>query len=338
MQITPFFRSIALLAALAALDSPAFASKEKPVVGISLDTLKQERWQHDRDTIEARVKALGGTVIATSANGDDTRQVSDIDALISNHVDVIIVVPHNGEALTRAVKAAKEAGIPIIAYDRLILNCDIDLYVTFDNVKIGALMAQYVVDRVPKDHPGRIVCVYGAQTDNNAKLLKQGQDSVLLPLVKAGKINIVHADWAADWNSENGKKIVNAAIAKSPQPIDGVVASADSVAGGVCQALLEEHLAGKVIVTGQDADLAACQRVMRGSQTMTIYKPLKQLADYAAQAAFDLAQGKKISAPNSIDNGFKKVPAVFQDVTVVDKDNMFSTVVKDGFQKAEDLK
>ena len=315
-----------------------FASKEKPVIGLSLDTLKEERWQRDRDTFTAKVESLGGKVIVQSANGDDTRQVRDIEALISRGIDVLVIVPHNGEALTRAVKAAKEAKIPVIAYDRLIMNCDIDLYLTFDNVKVGELQAKYVADHLPAGRAARVVRVFGAPTDNNAKLFKQGQDNVVNPLVAAGKINLVFEDWAQDWKPENAKKIVNAAITRNGKEIDAVIASADSVAGGVVQALLEEGIAGKVIVTGQDADLAACRRILRGTQTMTIYKPLKKLADYAAIAAVDLAKGNKISSTATIDNGFKKVPAVFQDVISVDKDNMQATVIADGFQKASDLK
>ncbi len=330
------FRRLTLL--VLAFATTAFASKEKPVIGLSLDTLKEERWQRDRDTFSAKVESLGGKVIVQSANGDDTRQTRDIQALISRGVDVIVIVPHNGEALVRAVKAANDAKIPVIAYDRLILNCDIDLYLTFDNVKVGELQAGYVADHLPKGRPARVVRVFGAPTDNNAKLFKQGQDNIVLPLVKSGKIELVHEDWALDWKPENAKKIINAAITKNGREIDAIIASADSVAGGVVQALLEEGLAGKVIVTGQDADLAACRRILRGTQTMTIYKPLKKLADYAAIAAVDLAKGNKISSTATIDNGFKKVPAVFQDVISVDKDNLQATVIADGFQKAADLK
>ena len=334
---TPSFRLLAFFAGLA-FAATAHASKEHPLIGLSLDTLKEERWQHDRDNFVAKAESLGAKVITQSANGDDTRQTTDINALINRGADVIVIVAHNGEALTRAVKAAKQAGIPVIAYDRLILNCDIDLYLTFDNVKVGELQAQYVVDRLPKDRVGKIVRIYGAPTDNNARLFKQGQDNVLNPLIKSGKIQVVFEDWALDWKSENAKKITNAAITKNGHDIDAMVVSADGIAGGAIQALIEEGLAGKVIVTGQDAELAACRRIIRGTQAMTIYKPLKKLASYAAVAAVDIVRGKKTETAHTLDNGFKKVPSVFQDVLIVDKDNMQATIVADGFQKAEDLK
>lgn len=316
----------------------AFASKEKPVIGLSLDTLKEERWQRDRDTFIAEAKKLGATVIVQSANSDDTRQVRDVESLISRKVDVLVIVPHNGEAMTRAVKSANEARIPVIAYDRLILNAPIDYYLTFDNVKVGEAQASYAVARLPKDRPARIVRIYGAPTDNNAKLFKQGQDNILTPLIKAGKIQVVHEDWALDWKPENAKKIMNAAVTKAGRNLDAVVVSNDGTAGGAIQALQEDGLAGKVLVTGQDADLAACQRILRGTQAMTVYKPLKNLATLAARVAVEVAKGQKPATSATVDNGVKQVPSVFEKVISVDKDNLMSTVVADGFHKASDLK
>jgi D-xylose transport system substrate-binding protein len=327
-----------LLLLFLAVTATAFASREKPVIGLSLDTLKEERWQHDRDTFIAAAEKLGATVIVQSANSDDTRQVRDVQSLISRGVDVLVIVPHNGDAMTRAVKDANQSKIPVIAYDRLIKNCAIDYYLSFDNVKVGEAQAAYAVAHLPKDRPAKIVRIYGAPTDNNAKMFKQGQDHILDPLIKAGKIQVLHEDWALDWKPENGKKIMNAAITKVGREIDGVVASNDGTAGGAIQALLEEGLAGKVLVTGQDADLSACQRIMRGTQAMTVYKPLKNLASLAAGVAVDVAQGKAPATTGTLDNGAKQVPSVFEKIISVDKENMMATVVADGFHKAEELK
>jgi D-xylose transport system substrate-binding protein len=327
-----------LALALLAFTAVAFASREKPVIGLSLDTLKEERWQRDRDTFIAEAKKLGATVIVQSANSDDTRQVRDVESLISRNVDVLVIVPHNGAAMTRAVKSANDAKIPVIAYDRLILNANIDYYLTFDNVKVGEAQGSYTAARLPKDRKARIVRIYGAPTDNNAKLFKQGQDNILDPLIKAGKVEVVHEDWALDWKPENAKKIMNAAITKAGRAIDAVVVSNDGTAGGAIQALLEEGLAGKVLVTGQDADLAACQRILRGTQSMTVYKPLKNLASLAARIAVDVAKGTKPATTATLDNGSKQVPSIFEKVISVDKDNLTATVVADGFHKAADLK
>jgi D-xylose transport system substrate-binding protein len=328
-------RSLLLLLAFAAT---TFASREKPVIGLSLDTLKEERWQRDRDTFIAEAKKLGATVIVQSANSDDTRQVRDVESLISRKVDVLVIVPHNGAAMSRAVKSANDAKIPVIAYDRLILNANIDYYLTFDNVKVGEAQAGFAAARLPKDRTAKIVRIYGAPTDNNAKLFKQGQDNILMPLIKAGKIEVVHEDWALDWKPENAKKIMNAAITKAGRGVDAVVVSNDGTAGGAIQALLEEGLAGKVLVTGQDADLAACQRILRGTQSMTVYKPLKNLAGLAARVAVEVAKGQKPATTATLDNGTKQVPSILEKVVSVDKENLMSTVVADGFHKASDLK
>ncbi len=327
----------ALLVSLA-LVATAFASKDKPVIGLSLDTLKEERWQRDRDTFTAEAEKLGATVFVQSANSDDTRQVRDVEALISKGVDVLVIVPHNGDAMTRAVKSANEAKIPVIAYDRLIKNCAIDYYLSFDNVKVGEAQGGYAAAHFPKDRPAKIVRIYGAPTDNNAKMFKQGQDNILDPLIKAGKVTVLHEDWALDWKPENGKKIMNAAITKAGRDIDAVVVSNDGTAGGAIQALLEEGLAGKVLVTGQDADLAACQRIMRGTQSMTVYKPLKNLATLAARVAVQVAKGEKPAATGTLNNGTKDVPSIFEKIVSVDKANMAATVVADGFHKADELK
>ena len=335
----PLLISVAVtFLALAPFASTASASKEKPVIGLSLDTLKEERWQQDRDTFTAAAEKLGARVIVQSANSDDTRQVRDVESLISRGVDVLVIVPHNGAAMTRAVKSANEAKIPVIAYDRLILNVDIDYYLTFDNVKVGEAQATYAVARLPKDRPARIVRIYGAPTDNNAKLFKQGQDNILQPLIDSGKIVVLHEDWALDWKPDVAKRIMNAAITKAGRDIDAVIATNDGTAGGAIQSLVEEGLAGKVLVTGQDADLAACQRILRGTQAMTVYKPLKTLASNAARIAVEVAQGNRPTTTATLDNGAKQVPSIFENVIAVDKDNLESTVIADGFHKASALK
>lgn len=336
MKILP---RLILLAAGLVSATAAFASKEHPVIGLSLDTLKEERWQRDRDLFVAEAKKLGAEVIVQSANSDDTRQLRDIESLISRGVDVLVVAPHNGAAMSRAVKSAKEAGIPVMAYDRLILNCDISLYVTFDSVKVGELQASWVIDRWSKtERPLRVVRIFGAPTDNNAKQFKQGQDNIFAPLLKSGRVQIVAEDWALEWKPENAKKIMNAAIAKSGHEFDAVLAANDGTAGGAIQALVEEGLAGKILVTGQDADLAGCQRIMRGTQSMTVYKPVSRLALLAAHAAVDLARGQTPATTATLDNGFKKVPCLYEEIVSVDKDNMLSTVVASGFHSADQLK
>jgi D-xylose transport system substrate-binding protein len=302
-----------------------------------MDTLKEERWQSDRDLFLAKAKELGADVTYLSANSIDTQQITDVQSLITNKVDALVIIPHNGEAMAKGVALAHEAGIPVLSYDRLITGCDLDLYITFDNVKVGKLQAKFLADRIPAGGKLRLLRIYGAKTDNNAKLFKQGQDNILQPLIATGQVEVLHEDWAEDWKPENAKKITNAAITKIGPNFDAILASNDGTAGGAIQALTEEGLAGKIIVTGQDADLAACQRIVNGTQTMTIYKPITQLATQAAAAAVKLAQRKAIIAKAEIDNGKQLVPSILLDVIAVTKDNMRETVVKDGFRKEADV-
>ena len=305
------------------------AGPHRPVIGFSMDSLKEERWQHDREMFTAHAKELGVDVLVQSANSDDVRQLKDVEALISNRVDALVIVPHDGVAMAKAVRLAHEAGIPVLAYDRLITGCDLDLYVAFDNTRVGELQAQYLVDTF-RGRKFRVVRIYGAKTDHNALMFKEGQDRVLAPLIANGTVEVVHEDWADDWRPENAKKITNAAITKAGKNIDAVLASNDGTAGGAVQALLEEGLAGQIVVTGQDADLSACQRIARGTQAMTIYKPLKNLTLTAATLAARLARHQPIIAHDEIDNGQVKVPAVLLTVVTVTKDNLESTVIADG--------
>jgi len=308
----------------------------KVLIGVSMDTLKEERWQSDRDHLVAKAKELGADILVQAANSDDTRQIADVQALISNDVDVLIVVPHNGAAMAKAVDMAHEAGIPVISYDRLITGSDPEIYISFDAVKVGEEQARYLVSLLKPGHPMRLVRICGAKTDNNAVLMRQGQDNILKPHVEKGAIRIVHDDWAENWKPENAKKIMNAAITKlGAGGVDAVLAANDGTAGGAIQALMEEGLAGKVIVTGQDAELSACQRVVRGTQSMTIYKSISSLAGRAAETAVKMAKGRPVIALETVDNGKIQVPAMLIDVVTVTKENMDATVIKEGFHTRE---
>ncbi|MDB6118686.1 MAG: xylF [Verrucomicrobiaceae bacterium] len=316
---------------------PAASGRSRPLIGLSMDTLKEERWLTDRDLFIKRAAELGADVQVQAANGDDTRQITDVQTLITSKVDTLVIIPHNGEAMAKAVTMAHEAGIPVLSYDRLITGCDLDLYMTFDNVKVGEMQAKFIADKVPATGKLRLVRIYGARTDNNAKLFKQGQDNVLQPLITAGKVEVLHEDWADDWKPENAKKITNAAITKSGPNFDAILASNDGTAGGAVQALTEEGLAGKVLVTGQDADLAGCQRIVNGTQAMTVYKPVKNLANSAAEVAVKMATHRPLIAKSAINNGKTDVPSILLDIIAVTKDNMRETVVKDGFRAEADV-
>ena len=318
-------------------DAAASAANRQITIGLSLDTLKESRWQADRSMFVSRAQQLGARVLDLAANGDDTAQIGDVQQLLTAKVDVLVIVPHDGKAMAKAVRIAHEANVPVIAYDRIIRDADLDLYVSFDNLRVGELQARYVVDHLPTPGHGRIVRIYGAKTDNNAALFKEGQDRVLAPYIERGDIKVVHEDWAEDWKPENAKRIVNAAITANGGRFDAVLASNDGTAGGAIQALIEEGLGGRVLVTGQDAELVALQRIAGGTQTMTIYKPLRTLAQGAAELAVRIAQGKPIIARGAVANGAVDVPSVLFDVVTVTRDNLDSTVIRDGFAQREDV-
>jgi D-xylose transport system substrate-binding protein len=311
--------------------------RQRPLIGLSMDTLKEERWQVDRDLFMAKVQAAGADVLVQSANSNDAVQLQNVESLITQKVDALVIIPHDGAAMAKAVNLAHQAGIPVLSYDRLITGCDLDLYLTFDNVKVGELQAKFLADRIPPGGKLRLIRIYGAKTDNNAKLFKQGQDNILNPLIAAGKVEVLFEDWAEDWKPENAKKITNAAITKIGPNFDAILASNDGTAGGAIQALTEEGLAGKITVTGQDADLAACQRIAQGTQAMTVYKPIQSIATEAAELALKLARRKPVVARNAIPNGETDVPSVLLDIVAVTKENLRETVIKDGFRKEGDV-
>ena len=318
-------------------EAHAGAAGKKPLIGLSLDTLKEARWQSDRDMIVKRVKELGGDILDTAANSDDSVQIGDVEKLITNKIDVLIIVPHDGKAMAKAVTMAHDAGIPVISYDRIVRDADLDLYVSFDNTKIGELQGQYLVDHLPTPGKGKIIRIYGAKTDDNARMLKEGQDKVLAPYIARGDLKVVHEDWADDWKPEVAKRIVNAAITEHGGDFDAILASNDGTAGGAIQALTEEGYAGKKMVTGQDAELVACQRIIAGTQAMTIYKPPTVEAVNAAELAVKLALHKPVIAGQSVNNGKVSVPSALSEPIVVTRENMAQTVVKDGFHSQQEV-
>lgn len=303
-------------------------------IGFLMDTLKEERWQRDKDLFEAYAKSKGAEVTTLVSNGSDAEQQKQAENLLTKGVDVLVVVPHNAEAAASIVEAGKRAGKPVISYDRLIKDSDVDLYVSHQVVKIGEMQAQYLVDKQPK---GNYVLIGGAPTDNNAILLREGQMKVLKPYVDRGDIKIVADPFAKEWQPNEAMKHMENALTQSNNNVQAVVASNDGTAGGVIQALEAQGLAGKVLVSGQDADLSALQRIAEGKQAMTIYKPIKPLAESAVDAAIKLARGEKVETTTTINNGKKDVPAILQEPIAVGKDDIMKTVVKDGYLKMEDI-
>jgi D-xylose transport system substrate-binding protein len=224
--------------------------------------------------------------------------------------------------------------VPVVSYDRLIRNSDVSVYISYDNVKVGELQAQYLYDRAPK---GNYVLIGGAPTDNNARMLREGQLKVLQPAIDRHDIKIVADQWSRDWLASEALDHTENALTQAGNNVAAVVASNDSTAGGAVQALEEQKLAGKTLVSGQDADLAACQRVVAGTQSMTVYKAIIPLASRAADIAVALAKHTPVETNAKVNNGSKDVPSVLLTPVTVDKNNMAQTIIKDGFLKVEDV-
>jgi D-xylose transport system substrate-binding protein len=306
------------------------------VIGFSMDTLKEERWQRDKELVEKRSKEVGATVNIQVANGDDSQQIKQAENMLTQGVDVLIVAPHNGEIAASIVEAAKRQGVPVISYDRLIKNADVDLYVSHQVVKMGEMQAKYLLDHVNKK-PANFVIVGGSPTDNNAILLHQGQMNILKPAVDRGDVKIVTDQYAKEWQASAALNIVENALTQSNNQVDAVVCSNDGTARGAIQALEGQNLAGKVLVSGQDADLASLTLIVLGKQTMTVYKSIQPLAYAAVDSAIKFARGEKVDTVDTIENGKKAVPAILLEPVAVDRANLLNTVVKDGYHTLAEI-
>ncbi|WP_051475596.1 substrate-binding domain-containing protein [Bacillus sp. J37] len=311
---------------------------DEPIkIGFAMDTLTEERWVKDRDHFKQSVEALGAEVEVMASHGDDALQIWQAETMISNGIDLLVIVPHNAESTAAIVEKAHSAGIKVLSYDRLVKNAEVEMYVSYDNERVGVLQAQAITKLVPK---GKYVYIGGAETDNNAHMFKKGVFEVLQPLIDKGDITVVFDQWTKDWVPSNAKENMEIALNANHHDIDAVIAANDATAGAVIEALEEQGLAGKVPVAGQDADLAAIQRIIEGKQAMTIYKPINELTELAAELAIKLAKDEEIGELGEIvkvNNGKMEVPSILLSPTVVNHSNVDETIIADGFHMKEDV-
>ncbi|MGI8882632.1 MAG: sugar ABC transporter substrate-binding protein [Pyrinomonadaceae bacterium] len=305
-------------------------------IGFAMDTLKEERWQRDRDAFEAHCKKMNVECVITVANNVAERQASDVDNLLTQGVDVLVIAPHDATQAASMVEKAKAQGVPVISYDRLINSDKLDLYISHQVPVIGRKIAEYALQKAPE---GNYVMVYGAGTDNNAVIMKKEQLAVLQSAIDSGKIKIVADQFITDWKPEEALKMAENALTQHNDNIKAFVVSNDGMAGGVVSALDKRNLTGTVLVTGQDAQKDALQRIAEGKQTMTVYKPIIPLASGAVEAAIKLARGEPLTGGTMFKNETtnKDIPAILLEVQVVDKDNLMTTVIKDGYVTYEDV-
>ena len=303
-------------------------------IGFLMDSLKVERWQTDLDRFQKRAGELGAEVLAETAEGDDELQLRQAEKLLASGVKVLVLVPHDAGKAVRIVSAAKAKHVPLLCYERLVRDPDVAFFIGVDASAVGYLQAFVISERAPR---GNYVLIGGSPSDINAKILHDAQMGVLKPMVDRSDIKIVSDTWTKDWDPSEAYAHMAAAIETTKGDITAVVASNDGTAGGAIQALVDHKLAGKVFVSGQDADLAAIIRILDGTQTMTVYKPLSSQAKLAAEAAVAYAKGDTVKTIAAISIGNKTIPATLLAPVAVTKDNVRQTVIKDGFQNLETI-
>jgi D-xylose transport system substrate-binding protein len=307
-------------------------------IALLLPESKTTRYEaKDRPLFEAKVKELcsGCEIVYSNADQDASKQQSQAEAAITAGAKVLVLDPVDSASAGAIAKRAKQSGIPVISYDRLILNGPVDYYVAFDSVTVGKQQGEALSKAVGSGKS--IVMINGAPTDNNAKLFKEGAHSVL-----DGAVDIAKEYDTPDWSPDKAQTEMDQAItAVGKDKISGVYSANDGMAAGIVAAMKGAGLdPTKIPVTGQDAQVDGIQRILSGEQFMTVYKPIKPLAEAAAQLAVDIAQGKTPDAATlngKTDNGAGSVPSVLLETTPVMKDNVKDTVFADEFVTPADV-
>lgn len=313
-------------------EQSASQQDDKITIGMSFDSFVIERWQRDRDVFVSTAKELGATVNVQNANGDVEKQIEQIEYFIQKGVDVIVIVCIDSDSLTATVQKAKDEGIKIIAYDRLVTNSDADLYITFDNEMVGTLMADALVARGAGG--GKVLMLGGSPLDNNVPLVENGFRTVCrrhnMEVLDSIHCDGWRAELAADYVYSHPDKVASA---------NAIMCGNDNLAGQVIRALSEKRLAGNILVVGQDADLEACQRIVEGTQTMTVYKPVEKLAKRAAECAIALAKDEALTGSDvaTISDGTYTIPYIGLEPIAVTKDNINEVIIGSGFHLKEDV-
>lgn len=306
--------------------------EEKIQIGMSFDSFVIERWQRDRDVFVSMAKELGAEVNVQNANGDIEEQKKQIDYFIQKDMDVIVIICIDSEGLGSSVQKAKDAGIKVIAYDRLIKDADVDMYISFDNEMVGTMMAQALIDEGLAG--GNVLMLGGSPQVNNVSLVEGGFKKVM----EENDVTVLDSFHADGWRAELAAAYVYDHVDVVSEA-DAIMCGNDNLASQVVHALAEKRLAGDILVVGQDADLEACQRIVEGTQVMTVYKPVEKLAQRAAECAVMLARGEEITGDDVsiMDNGSYQIPYVgLLPVSVTEK-NINDVIINSGFHLKEDV-
>ncbi len=306
--------------------------EDKIQIGMCFDSFIIERWQRDRDVFVSTAKELGAEVNVQNANGDVEEQKNQIDYFIRKGMDVIVIICADSAALKDSVEKAQNAGIKVIAYDRLITDSEVDLYITFDNEMVGRMMGEAFVANGVAD--GKVLMLGGPLADNNVLLVENGFKAVM----EENNVTILDSVHADGWRAEVAAEYVYENVDIVEQA-DAIMCGNDNLASQVVHALAEKRMAGNKLVVGQDADLEACQRIVEGTQVMTAYKPVEQLAKRAAECAVALAKGETLTGEDVtyIENGKYRIAYVGLEPISVTRDNIDEVIIGNGFHLKEDV-
>jgi D-xylose transport system substrate-binding protein len=295
-------------------------------VGLLMDSYFVDRWYTDQKFLNEKIKELGGECITEVPNGDAEEQVRLANKLIAQKVDVLILVPTDSRKAIEIVAAAKTAGIPVLVYDRFVSSKDVSFYISYNNILVGRLQAVYAMNHFPQ---GKYLLINGPVSDNNATLFREGQLSRLKPSIDAGKIKIIGDIILDEWSEMEALMKVDEFISGNNEKPDVIIAANDAIATGAIQSL-PTSLVGKVLVTGQDAELIAVKNIIKGTQAMTVYKPIRPLAYKAAEIAMKLARKEPLDIKTKFKSNGVEVNAVLLDPIIVERSNYEQTVIKDG--------
>ncbi|MEI8188630.1 MAG: substrate-binding domain-containing protein [candidate division NC10 bacterium] len=304
------------------------------IIGVSIPTQREEGWVRNVQRMKVEAEANRIDLRLQISDNDAARQLAQCENLLAQKIDVLILAPHDAAAASVIVEKAHRAGVKVVSFDRLVTNADVDLYLTYDNEKVGELQGKYLTGLVPK---GAYVVLSGAPTDNNSKMFHGGAMRIIQPLVDRGDIRIVMDQAVKDWQPAEAMKLMEDALIANRNRIDGVLAPNDGTAGGVIQALAQQKLAGKIPVTGQDAELAAAKRIVENTQTMTVYKDTRELARTAIRVASELARGNFPAINGKVHNGKTDVPAVLLTPVAVDRGNIDRILIDSGYLEKADV-
>ena len=321
-------------------------------VGVSMPTKDLQRWNQDGSNMEEQLKAAGYEVDLQFASNDVATQVSQIEAMINGGCDVLVIAPIEGDSLGTVLATAKEQNIPVIAYDRLIMNTDaVSYYATFDNLMVGTKQGEYIRDTLDLDNaagPFNLEITTGDPGDNNAKFFYQGAMDVLQPYIDSGKLVVksgqVEFDKVAtdSWSTENAQNRADTIIAANYSDgsnIDAWLCSNDSTAYGVANSLIVNYSGNWPIITGQDCDILNVKNILDGKQSMSIFKDTRTLASKVVEMVNAILSGSEppINDTTSYDNGVYVVPSFLCEPVFADKDNYKEILIDSGYYTEADL-